>query len=108
MCPRLALNLSALAVLPKRLGLYRGYYDVTGELERQLEATGLEEAVILVEGDDWEPWGEGARLMTGPRRFGITIAADLDDNSALETAYPDRPVLRWNGHSLLPEDRGTH
>jgi hypothetical protein len=104
----LFLNLSALVVLPHRLGLYCGYYDVTGELERQLDASGLEEAVILVEGDDWEPWGEGGRLMTGPRRFAITIVADLENNSALETAYPDRPVLRWNGHSLLPEDRGTH
>jgi len=104
----LVLNLSALVVLPQRLGLYRGYYDVTGELERQLDAIGLEEAVILIEGDDWQPWGEGARLMTGPRRFGITIAADLEDNSALEMAYPDRPVLRWNDQSLLPEDRGTH
>ncbi len=74
----LALNLTALAVLPARLALYRGYYDVTGELERQLAATGLDEAIILVEGDDWEPWGEAARLMTGPRRHEIIVAADLE------------------------------
>ena len=104
----LVLNLSSLLVLPQRLELYRGYYDVNGELERQLAATGLEQAVILIEGDDWEPWGEGARLMTGPRRLGITIAADLEDNSVIERVYPDRPILRWNGESLLPEDRGNH
>jgi len=104
----LALNLTALATLPARLALYRGYYDVTGELERQLAATGLERAVILIEGDDWEPWGEGARLMTGPRRLAIILGADLGDNSVIKRAYPDRPVLLWDGDDLLPDDRGTH
>jgi len=104
----LALNLTALAVLPTRLALYRGYYDVTGGLEKQLAATGFEEAVILIEGDDWEPWGEAARLMTGPRRHAIIIGADLGDNSVITRAYPGRPVLRWDGDDLLPEERGTH
>ena len=103
-----ALNLSAAAVLPSRLALYRGYYEVSGELERQLEATGLEEAVILVDEESWEPWGEGARLMTGPRRHEIIIAADLEDNSVITTAYPERPVFRWDGEGLLPDDREDH
>ena len=100
------LNLTALAVLPNRLGLFRGYYDVTGDLERQLEATGLEEAIILVDTVDWQPWGEGARIMTGPRRHEILIAADLDDNSVITRAYPDRPVLRWDGGDLSVSDEG--
>ena len=99
-------NLTALAGLPTRLALYRGYYGVTGELERQLEATGLKEAVILVDGDDWEPWGEAAGLMTGPRRLEIIIAADLDDNSVIARVYPDRPVLRWDGHRLQRDHAG--
>ena len=101
-----ALNLTALAALPTRLALYRGYYGVTGELERRLDATGLEEAIILIEVDEWEPWGEAARLMTGPRRFGIIVGEDLDDNSVITSAYPDRPVLRWDGEHLRRDERG--
>jgi hypothetical protein len=102
----LALNATALAALPFRLGLYRGYYGVTGELERRIESRGLAKAVILIVGDDWEPWGEGARLMTGPRRHEIIIAADLGDNTVLETTYPDRPFLRWVGGDLHRDERG--
>jgi len=102
----LALNLTALVALPTRLALYRGYYDVTGTLERELAATGLEKAVILIEGDDWEPWGEGARLMTGPRRHEIIIASDLNDNSVIESLYPDHPVLRWDGEHLHRDHAG--
>ena len=100
------LNVTALAVLPHRLGLFRDYYDVTGDLERQIEATGLDEAIILVDDEDWQPWGEGARLMTGPRRLEIIIGADLEDNSVITKAYPERPVLRWDGEHLQLEDRG--
>lgn len=103
----LALNLTALAALPSRLALYRGYYDVTGELETQLVTTGCEEAIILLEGDDWEPWGEAARLMTGPRRHEIIIGGERGDNSVLEKAYPGYPVFRWDGRTLQPEDAGS-
>lgn len=103
----LVLNLTALAVLPSRLSFYRGYYDVTGELERQLSATGLERAIILLEGDDWERWGESARLMTGPRRHEIVIASDTGDNSVIEAAYPEWPVFRWDGEHLVFDDRGA-
>jgi hypothetical protein len=98
------LNLTAVTVLPHRLDLFRGYYDVTGDLERQLDATGLEEAIVLVDDRDWQPWGEGARLMTGPRRHDIFIGADLDDNSAVTATYPNRPVLRWDGERLSVVD----
>ena len=101
-----ALSLTAAAVLPARLALYRGYYNVSGELERQLEATGLKEAVILVDEESWEPWGEGARLMTGPRRHEIIIAADLEDNSVITRAYPEWHVFRWDGEGLLLENAG--
>jgi hypothetical protein len=98
----LALSLSTLATLPKRLELYRGYYDITGELQRQFAATGLDEAVILVAKDRWWPWGEGARLITGPRRHQVVISTDLGDNSALEEAFPERPLLLWDGSALQP------
>ena len=101
-----ALNLTAAAVLPTRLALYRGYYNVSGELERQLEVTGLKKAVILVDEENWEPWGEGARLMTGPKRHEIILAIDLEDNSAIEKAYPGWPVMRWDGERLQPDDAG--
>ena len=101
-----ALNLTAAAVLPTRLALYRGYYNVSGELERQLEVTGLKKAVILVDEESWEPWGEGARLMTGPKRHEIILAIDLEDNWAIEKAYPGWPVMRWDGERLRLEDAG--
>lgn len=104
----LVLNFSSLAVLPKRIGLYRGYYGITGTLERQIKDAGITEAVILVDDGDWKPWAEGARLMTGPRRHEIILATDLDDNSVLETVYTDRPVFRWDGKCLQRYDRGAH
>jgi hypothetical protein len=44
--------------------------------------------------------------MTGPRRLEIIIGADLEDNSVITKAYPERPVLRWDGEHLQLEDRG--
>jgi hypothetical protein len=101
-----ALNLTAAAALPGRLALYRGYYGVTGGLERQLAATGVDRAVILVDDDDWQPWGEAARIMTGARRHDIVIAADLGDTSVIDRVYPDRPVLRWDGERLILDHGG--
>jgi len=101
-----ALNLTAVAVLPARLALYRGYYNVSGELERQLEATGERQAVILVDDEGWEPWGEGARLMTGPRRHEIILAIELENNWAIEKAYPGYPVFRWDGRRLQTDEVG--
>jgi len=102
------LSLSSLAVLPTRLGLYRAYYEVTGSLERQIEAAGLTEAVILVDDGDWKPWAEGARLITGPRRHEIILGVDLGDNSVIENTYPNRPVFRWDGETLRPDDPGRN
>jgi hypothetical protein len=102
----IALILSTLVSLPSRLGLYRGYYGVTGELERALDATGLDRAVILIDDADWQPWGEAARLMTGPRRHAFAVGADLGDTSVIERAYPDRPVLHWDGERLHRDDGG--
>lgn len=97
---------TTLALLPMRLDAHRGYYGVTGELKRQLAATGHERAVVLVPPEGWKPWAEAAPLMTGPRRLDIIFAADLGDNSVLTAAYPDRPVLRWDGVRLLGDDGG--
>jgi hypothetical protein len=100
------LTLSALASLPHRLALFRGYYGVTGELERQIEAQGIERAVILIDERRWQPWGEGARIMTGAQRFDIVIAADTGDTSVIERAYPERPVFRWNQATRTLDQRG--
>ena len=101
-----ALNLTAAVALPGRLSLYRGYYGVSGGLQRQLAASGVDRAVILVDDDDWTPWGEAARLMTGPRRHDIIVAADLGDNSVVESLYPERPVLRWHAGRLSRSSGG--
>jgi 4-amino-4-deoxy-L-arabinose transferase-like glycosyltransferase len=103
-----ALCLGSLAVLPFRLALYRGYYDVDGGLERQLAAAGIDRAVILVDEGDWRPWGEAARLITGPRRHAFAVGVDLGDNSVIESAFPDRPMLRWEDGHLHRDDGGFH
>ena len=102
----LALNLTALAELPNRLERYRGYSGVTGALERRIEAAGIDRAVILVDRRALEAWCEGGRLITGPRRHDIVLAGDAGDSAILERAFPDQPVLRWDGEHLLPDDRG--
>lgn len=102
----LALSLGTLVSLPDRLGLYRGYADVDGELERQLEAADIERAVILIDGDSLEAWCEAARIMTGPRRHDIVIAADLGDNSLVERLVPDLPVYVWADRRLEPLEGG--
>ena len=89
------LCLPAAFALPERLRLYRGYNGVNGSLERAVAVAGLERALILFDGDDWQDWAMASRLMTGQVGGDLVFARSLDDNTALWEAYPERPVWVW-------------
>jgi hypothetical protein len=89
------LCLPAAFSLPERLRLYRGYNGVNGSLERAVAVAGLDRALILFDGDDWQDWAMASRLMTGQAGGDLVFARSLDDNTALWEAYPERPVWVW-------------
>jgi 4-amino-4-deoxy-L-arabinose transferase-like glycosyltransferase len=103
-----ALCLPAAFALPERLRLYHGYNGVDGSLERAIAEAGLERAIVVFGGDDWQDWAMASRHMTGQLAGDLVFARSLDDNSALWVAYPDRPVWTWQGGRLEKnEDRRT-
>jgi hypothetical protein len=89
------LCLPAALALPERLRLYHGYNGVDGSLERAIAEAGLERAIVVFGGDDWQDWAMASRHMTGQLAGDLVFARSLDDNSALWAAYPDRPVWTW-------------
>ncbi|PWB71383.1 MAG: hypothetical protein C3F15_12740 [Holophagae bacterium] len=95
-----ALCLPAALALPERLRLYHGYNGVDGSLERAIAEAGLERAIVVFGGDDWQDWAMASRHMTGQLARDLVFARSLDDNSALWAAYPDRPVWVWEDGRL--------
>lgn len=94
------LCLPAAIALPDRLRLYRGYNGVDGSLEQAIAGAGLDRAIVVFAGDDWQDWAMASRFMTGQLAGDLVFARSLDDNSALWTAYPDRPVWVWKDGRL--------
>ena len=102
-----ALCLPAALALPDRLRLYHGYNNVDGSLERAIAAAGLERAVVVFAGDDWQDWAMASRFMTGQLGHDLVFARSLADNSALWSAYPGRPAYVWSEGKLEPvQQRG--
>jgi len=97
-----ALCLPAALALPDRLRLYHGYNGVDGSLERAIAEAGLERAIVVFGGDDWQDWAMASRHMTGQLAGDLVFARSLDDNSALWAAYPDRQVWVWREGRLEP------
>jgi hypothetical protein len=96
------LCLPAAIGLPERLRLYRGYNGVDSSLEGAIAEAGLERAIVVFGGDDWQDWAMASRHMTGQLAGDLVFARGLDDNSALWAAYPDRPVWTWQDGRLEP------
>jgi hypothetical protein len=94
------LCLPAAIGLPERLRLYRGYNGVDSSLEGAIAEAGLERAIVVFGGDDWQDWAMASRHMTGQLAGDLVFARGLDDNSALWAAYPDRPVWTWQDGRL--------
>jgi len=97
----LVLNLSAAAVLPRRLSLYGGYNGVDGSLERQIAKRGL----VVLPPDQWQGWAMAARMMEpDPDADLLFIQAWPDDPAIFEIAG-DRRVYLWRNEELVPVGR---
>jgi len=101
------LCLPAALALPERLRLYHGYNGVDGSLERAIAEAGLERAIVVFGGEDWQDWAMASRHMTGQLAGDLVFARSLDDNSALWAAYPDRPVYVWKEGRLEKPEQWT-
>jgi len=101
----LVLNLSAAAVLPRRLALYRGYNGVDGSLEQQITELELERGLVILPPDQWQGWAMAARMMEpDPDADLLFIQARPDDPAIFEVAG-DRQVLFWrDGRLVAPEE----
>jgi hypothetical protein len=100
-----ALCLPSAIALPERLRLYQGYNGVDGSLEQAIAGSGLDRAIVVFGGDDWQDWAMASRYMTGQLDGDLVFARSLDDNSALWAAYPDRPVWVWKAGRVEPVER---
>ena len=98
------LNLAAAAALPYRLSLYHGYNGVDGALERQIEASGLQPAVILLPRGDWRGWAMAARLMASPFEDDLLFAAADPDDPALRRLAGGRRLYIWQDERLVQVD----
>ena len=97
----LVLNLSAAAVLPRRLALYRGYNRVDGSLERQIEELALKRGLVILPPDRWQGWAMAARIMEpGPDADLLFLQADPNDPAITEIAG-DRKVYLWRDGRLV-------
>ncbi len=97
----LVLNLSAAAVLPRRLSLYRGYNGVDGSLERQIAKRALDRGLVVLPPDQWQGWAMAARMMEpDPDADLLFIQAWPDDPAVFEIAG-DRQVLLWRDGRLV-------
>ncbi len=98
----------ALAVLPARLALYRGYNHVDGSLVRQVRAIGLERALILFAHPKWYNWAEAAPLMGSGTDGPLVFASRRGSCTALIGRYSDRPVYLWDGRELSLVHEPSH
>jgi hypothetical protein len=95
-----ALNIPALASLPQRLALYRGYNHVDGSLRTQIEQLDVDRALILFAERDWRNWAVASTMMSADATDDLAFATSRDDDSALLEYYDDRPVYLWSDGEL--------
>jgi hypothetical protein len=99
------LNVSALAMLPQRLELYRGYNRVDSSLVREIQQQGTDRALVLFGEPDWRNWAMASPLMSGDGGGDFVFGQDLEDNTALFRFAPDRPTYLWLAGELEPFTR---
>ncbi len=96
------LCLPAGAILPHRLGLYRSYNGVDSSLERQIEAAGVGEAVILLPTGNWRGWATAVRMGgADPEAPILFLEGDPGDPQVFSIAG-GRPVFVWDEPFLRP------
>ena len=97
----LVLNLSAAAVLPRRLALYRGYNEVDGSLEQRIAELALERGLVILPPDQWQGWAMAARMMEPyPDADLLFLQAEPNDPAITEIAG-DRQVYLWRDGRLV-------
>jgi hypothetical protein len=96
------LNGSALAALPSRLGLYRGYNRIDSRLVDAIADLDDERALIIFGDDNWRDWAMAAPMLSADPKADLAFAAAREDNGALLDFYSDRPVYLWRDGALSP------
>lgn len=102
----LALNFSAAAVLPRRLGLYRAYNGVDASLQQQVEEARLDRALIVLPVADWRGWAMAARLMEPGADAELLFIQTRPDDPAIPEIAGDRPVFVWRDGGPTAESGG--
>lgn len=98
------LTLSAAAVIPERLSLYRGYNDVTTTM-RQAASALPDCSLVLFSEDNWRGWAEASPWLGRDPNDDHTVplfAADLGETLGLEWCFPDRRIFRWTDGHMVP------
>ncbi len=96
------LVLSATAVIPARLSLYRGYNDVQSKMTRAASALPSCSLVLFPE-ENWRGWAAASPWLglTGNHSAPL-FAADSGETLGLEWCYPDRRIYRWTANRMIP------
>jgi hypothetical protein len=97
----LTLNLSAAAVLPRRLSLYRGYNGVDGSLVRQIATRALDRGLVVLPPDQWQGWAMAARMMAPEPGADLLFIQAWPDDPAIAKIAGDRQVLLWRDGRLV-------
>lgn len=93
---------TAAVVLPLRLSLYRGYNEIDGSLERQVENAGLDRALVLLPTDEWQGWGSASRLMDPDPLADLLFIQAETENPEIWKIAGDRPIFAWRQRQLKP------
>ena len=101
----LGLNLSAAAVLPRRLALYRGYNGVDDALEHQVAAVAPRPALILFADEDWQGWAMASRLMETNPKGNLLFAMGAPEDPGIRRLAGDREIYLWRDGKLTPAGR---
>jgi hypothetical protein len=88
--------------LPPRLAELGQYGGITADLKREVERTGLEDAVVFVPTDGLL-FNDGFHMNDPFLDRGTVFGRDLGArNAELMRAYPDRPSFLWTRGRLQP------
>jgi hypothetical protein len=103
----LTLNLSAAAVLPRRLSLYRGYNGVDGSLVRQIATRALDRGLVVLPPDQWQGWAMAARMMAPEPGADLLFIQAWPDDPAIAEIAGNRRVYLWSDGKLVPVEQAV-
>jgi len=103
----LTLNLSAAAVLPRRLALYQGYNGVDGSLEQQIAELELERGLVILPPDRWQGWAMAARMMEPDANADLLFIQAEADDPAIAGIAGNRRVYLLSDGKLVPVEQAV-